>query len=111
MPGPGGSGYLVGQQAVVHRDGDLAHDVQAIPEQQVVVSVDAAPERVLHRQHRPICHPLSHGLEGDLELLAWDRLAAVVGSKGGAFTVCTRDALMRGGRGERGEEEGRTGSE
>lgn len=40
------------------------HNVQAVAQQQVVHSVDAAPQGVLYRQHRPLRHPLRGSTSG-----------------------------------------------
>lgn len=58
MQGAGGEGDEYG---VTH----LPHDVQPVAQQQVVHSVDAAPQGVLHRQHSSLSHPLQVGKGGN----------------------------------------------
>jgi hypothetical protein len=61
---------------------DLPDDVEAVPEEEVVVAVDAAAEGVLHGEHDAVSDPELDGLEGHLKLVAGDGVAA-------------RDALVR----------------
>ncbi|BAT90461.1 hypothetical protein VIGAN_06171200 [Vigna angularis var. angularis] len=58
------------QEAVVHRELDLADDVEAVAEEEVVVPVYRAAEGVFNRQHRAIRDPELHRLESHLELVA-----------------------------------------
>ncbi|GER57100.1 myb-like transcription factor family protein [Striga asiatica] len=83
-----------GEEAVVDGELDLADDVEAVAEEEVVVAVDRAAQRVLHREDGPICDPELHRLEGHLELVAGDGLAAGVGTAGGGLAVRAGDALV-----------------
>ncbi|KAK3443826.1 hypothetical protein EUGRSUZ_B03894 [Eucalyptus grandis] len=82
------------EEAMVDRELDLADDVEAVAEEEVVVPVDRAAEGVLHRQDGAVRDPELHGLEGDLELVARDRLALRIGFPGGCFGVGSGDALV-----------------
>eukprot|EP00268_Persea_americana_P058205 TRINITY_DN7020_c0_g1_i1.p2 TRINITY_DN7020_c0_g1~~TRINITY_DN7020_c0_g1_i1.p2 ORF type:complete len:320 (-),score=41.53 TRINITY_DN7020_c0_g1_i1:261-1220(-) len=103
-----------GEETVVDGELDLADDVEAVAEEEVVVAVDAAAERVLDGEDGAVGDPELDGLESDLELVARDGLAVGVGFAGGGLTVGTGDALVgdaelgamhRGGR-EVGDGEG-----
>ncbi|RWW61459.1 hypothetical protein BHE74_00031467, partial [Ensete ventricosum] len=83
------------QQAVVHRELHLPHDVEPAPEKQVVVAVDAAAQGVLDWEHRAVRDPQLHRLERHLELVARDRLAVGVRLPGRRLTVRARHALVR----------------
>lgn len=74
---------------------DLANDVKAVAEEEVVIPMDAAAERVLDRKNGAVGDPELDGLEGDLELVAGDGLAVGVGLPGGGLAVGPGDALVR----------------
>jgi len=80
---------------VVDGELDLPDDVEAVAEEEVVVAVDAAAEGVLDGEHGAVGDPELHGLEGHLELVAGDGVAARVGLGGGGLAVGARDALVR----------------
>ncbi|KAF8039552.1 hypothetical protein BT93_B1922 [Corymbia citriodora subsp. variegata] len=82
------------EEAMVDRELDLADDVEAVAEEEVVVAVDRAAEGVLHRQDGAVSDPELHGLEGDLELVARDGLAIRIGFPGRCFGVGSGDALV-----------------
>jgi hypothetical protein len=84
-----------GQEAVVDGELDLADDVKAVAEEEVVVAVDAAAEGVLDGEHGAVGDPELDGLEGDLELVAGDGVAARVRLAGGGLAVRARHALVR----------------
>ena len=71
----GGRDTRHGEQAVMDGELDLAHDVEAVAKEEVIVPVDATPERILHREDRTVRDPELHGLECRLELIARHRLA------------------------------------
>jgi hypothetical protein len=83
------------EEAVVDGELDLPDDVEAVPEEEVVVAVDAAAEGVLHGEHGAVGDPELDGLKGHLELVAGDGVAAWVGLGGGRLAVGARDALVR----------------
>uniref|UniRef100_A0A804MGP4 Uncharacterized protein n=1 Tax=Zea mays TaxID=4577 RepID=A0A804MGP4_MAIZE len=82
------------QQAVVHGELHLPDDVEPVPEQQVVVAVDAAAQRVLHGEHGAVRDPQLHGLERHLELVAGDGVAARVRLPGRLLAVRAGHALV-----------------
>mmetsp|Transcript_9365 Transcript_9365/g.25352 ORF Transcript_9365/g.25352 Transcript_9365/m.25352 type:complete len:214 (+) Transcript_9365:1081-1722(+) len=57
------------QETVVHRHKRLPYDMQPVTLQQIVHRVDTPAQRVLHRQHSTVCHPLRQRLERVLKLL------------------------------------------
>jgi hypothetical protein len=83
------------EEAVVDRELHLADDVEAVPEQEVVVAVDAAAQGVLHGEHGAVRGPQLHGLERHLELVAGDGVAALVRLPGRLLAVRARHALVR----------------
>ncbi|ONK72089.1 uncharacterized protein A4U43_C04F15600 [Asparagus officinalis] len=58
------------REAVVDGELDLANDVKAVAEEEVLITMDATVERVLNGQNGAVGDPELDGLEGDLELLA-----------------------------------------
>jgi hypothetical protein len=66
-----------------------------VAEEEVVVAVDAAAEGVLDGEHGAVGDPELDGLEGDLELVAGDGVAARVRLAGGGLAVRARHALVR----------------
>ena len=83
------------EQAVVDFKVHLADDVQTVRQNEVVVPVDASPERVLERQNRAIARPLLRRLERVFELRARTRLAVRVRRERSRFAVRTGHALVR----------------
>uniref|UniRef100_A0A0E0QV75 DUF834 domain-containing protein n=2 Tax=Oryza rufipogon TaxID=4529 RepID=A0A0E0QV75_ORYRU len=82
------------EEAVVDGELDLADDVEAVAEEEVVVPVDAAAEGVLDGEDGAVGDPELDGLEGHLELVAGDGVAGGVGLGGGGLAVCPRDTLV-----------------
>ena len=73
---------------------DLADDVEAVAEEEIVIAVDRAAEGVFDGEDGPVGDPQLHGLEGHLELVAGDGLAVRVGFTGRGFRVSAGDALV-----------------
>ncbi|RDX67084.1 hypothetical protein CR513_54080, partial [Mucuna pruriens] len=84
-----------GEEAVVDRELDLADDVEAVAEEEVVVPVDRAAEGVFHREDGSVGDPELHRLERHLELVAGNGLAVRIGFAGGGFGVRAGNALVR----------------
>ena len=83
------------EEAVVDRELDLADDVEAVAEEEVVVPVDRAAEGVFDRHNRSIGDPELHRLERNLELVAGNGLAVRIGLAGGCLGVRAGNALVR----------------
>nr|GME11661.1 hypothetical protein CR513_54080 [Ipomoea batatas] len=83
------------EEAVVDRELDLADDVEAVAEEEVVVPVNRAAERVLHRENRSVGNPELHGLKRNLKLIARNRFAIRIRLSGRRFTVSAGNALIR----------------
>jgi hypothetical protein len=82
------------EEAVVDGELDLADDVEAVAEEEVVVPVDAAAEGVLDGEDGAVGDPELDGLEGHLELVAGDGVAGGVGLRRRRLAVCPRDTLV-----------------
>ena len=52
----------VGEQAMTNRQPHLAHNVQPVAKQEVIVAMYAAAQGILQRQHRAVSRPLLNGL-------------------------------------------------
>ena len=84
-----------GQQVMDDRQLDLADDRQVVLEQQVVVPVDAAANRVLDRQHAVGDRAGLHRVEGFFEAPAGQQVGVGVNPAGGGFAEGARLALIR----------------
>lgn len=83
-----------GKKAVLDGKLDLADDVEALAEEEVVVTVDTAAEGVFDGEDSPVGKPKLYGLEGDIELVARYGLAVWVSLAGSGLAVGARDTLV-----------------
>jgi hypothetical protein len=82
------------RQEIVHdRQFHLADDRQVVLEQQVVVAVDAAADRVLDGQDAVRDAPARNRGEHFVEAVERDRFGVRAGAERRRFTVCARGAL------------------
>ncbi|MCO5596704.1 hypothetical protein L7F22_050772 [Adiantum nelumboides] len=82
------------QQAMMYRELNLSHDVQVMTQQQIVVAMNAASQRIFDRQDGPVGQPQLQRLEGNLELVTRHCLALWISLSGRRFAVGTRNALI-----------------
>ena len=84
-----------GEQVVHHRQFDLGDERQIVREQQVVVAVDAAADRVLERQDAVRHAARGHRVEDVLEAAAGDERRVVAHAPRGRLAERSRFALIR----------------